>query len=424
MSSDDRPMAEEAQIQRLQRMRRTATGLLALCLAVLVCAKAFEPRYPALAYLAAFAEAAVIGGLADWYAVVALFRQPLGLPIPHTAILPRNQERVAESLGDFIKTHFLADEPVRAKLKDTDFARMLCDWLADEARAAALAGFVVRMLPQTLQSADASRLKLFVADQVVAAARRLNIAPWLANLLEGIYDSDRHQAFLDDLMHVLGQVLLRPRSVELVLERIREELPSVLRSLGADGFLLRKILGAAASLIDEVLASPSHPLRGEVDKLMKRLIWRFRTSKDFQKKVDAFKNGLIDRPETAELVNVAWEALRTYLERDAALPESSLRRQLTLMLVAAARQLDEDEALRTEVNAGMVVVLSTFIASQKDAVSVFVSTQVKSWDMGRMTEIVETRIGPDLQFIRFNGTLIGGLIGLTLYAMLHAAGLR
>lgn len=412
------------QVARLKRLRALATALLALCLVTLVAAKTFEPAYPWLVYVAAFAEAATIGGLADWYAVVALFRKPLGLPIPHTAILPSSQNRVADSLGEFIKTHFLADEPVRRKLQDTDFAGMITAWLADERRASLLAGFIVRMLPHTLQSADTSRLKAFVGAQVVAAAERINISPWLASLLEGLYEGGRHQKFFDELMTVLGQLLLRPRSIEFVLEKIRDELPSVLKSLGADGFLLRKILGAGAGLIDEVLNDPNHALRGEVDTLIKRLIWRFRTSRDFQERVEAFKASLIARPESHELFQVALDSLVRYLEQDATDPESTLARQLTAMLAAAARQLGEDAGMRAELNAGMVVALSTFISSQKDGVSAFVSTQVKSWDIAHMTTIVETNIGPDLQYIRFNGTLIGGLIGLLLYLVLHAFGLR
>lgn len=422
--ADETAPGHSAAQARLRRLKALALALLLGALAVLVVAKVLQPRYPWLGYVAAFAEAAVIGGLADWYAVVALFRHPLGLPIPHTAILPNSQDRVAESLGEFIKTHFLADEPVQAKLKETDFAAMLTEWLRDERRAAMLAGFAVRMLPQTLESADASRLKTFIAGEVARAAERINISPWIANLIEGLYDSGRHQKFFDDLMTFLGQVLLRPKSIEFVLEKIREELPSVLKSLGADGFLLRKIIGAGAGLIDEVLSDPNHPLRGEVDTLIKRLVWRFRTSEDFQERVNAFKRALLTHPQTGELFQVAWDSLRQYLEKDAADDNSTLRTQLTHMLMAAARQLNEDHDMRAELNAGMVVALSAFIASQKDAVSRFVSTQVKSWDIAHMTTIVETSIGPDLQFIRFNGTLIGGLIGLALYAALHASGLR
>lgn len=405
-------------------MQLAATALLGTSLVTLIAARVFEPRYPALAYVAAFAEAATIGGMADWYAVVALFRRPLGLPIPHTAILPANQERVADSLGAFIETHFLQGDAVRNKLAETDFAAMVVDWLTDEKRAAVLSSFAVRMLPQMLAAADASRAKIFIAGRVQEAARRANIAPFAANMIDAVIDSGRHQQLLDDLLVVLERLLLEPKSVETVLAKIREELPSVLRSLGADGFLLRKILMSAAGLIEEVKANPDHALRIEVEKVLKKFAWRLRTSRDFQAKVDEFKNTLIDRPETAELVQVGWDSLRAYIEKEIAGDNSAIQRHLTEILVASARQLGADPALRAELNAGMVVALATFIERQKSAVSRFISQQVKSWDMEHMTGIIEANIGKDLQYIRLNGTLIGGLIGLVLYVAMHAMGLR
>ncbi|MCA0424812.1 MAG: DUF445 family protein [Proteobacteria bacterium] len=416
--------ADQEQLTSLRRMQAGATALLGASLATLVAAKALEPRYPALAYLAAFAEAATIGGLADWYAVVALFRRPLGLPIPHTAILPSNQDRVAESLGSFIEANFLAEQQVRAKLAETDFAKLVVNWLADEKRAGVLAGFAVRMLPHALNSADASRLRAFVADRVMEAAERVNVAPLIANLIEGLVEGQRHQHFLDELLDVLSRLLLEPKSVETVLLKIREELPSLLRTLGADGFLLRKIITSAAGLIEEVKQDPDHSLRLEVDKLVRNLVLRLRNSPEFQEKVDTFKNTLLQRPETAEFFAIGWESLKNYVTADAESEHSALQRHLTTVLVSAARALGEDPELRAELNSGMVTALSTFIAEHKQGISTYISNQVKAWDMEHMTLLVETKIGRDLQYIRFNGTLIGGLIGLILYSVLHAFGLR
>lgn len=405
-------------------MQAGATALLGASLTTLVAAKALQPRYPALAYVAAFAEAATIGGLADWYAVVALFRRPLGLPIPHTAILPSNQDRVAESLGSFIEANFLAEEQVRAKLSETDFSGLVVNWLADEKRAGVLAGFAVRMLPHALNSADTARLRAFVASRALEAAERVNIAPFIANLIEGLLDGQRHQHFLDELLDVLSRLLLEPKSVETVLIKIREELPSLLRTLGADGFLLRKIISSAAGLIEEVKQDPDHALRIEVDRLIRNLIDRLRRSPEFQEKIDTFKNTLLERPETAEFFAIGWESVKTYITTDAESGHSVLRRHLTTILTSAARALGEDPDLRAELNAGMVTALTAFIAEHKQGISTYISTQVKAWDMDHMTLLVETKIGRDLQYIRFNGTLIGGLIGLVLYTVLHAFGIQ
>ena len=405
-------------------MQAGATALLGVSLGALIAARAFEPRYPALAYVAAFAEAAAIGGLADWYAVVALFRRPLGLPIPHTAILPSNQERLADSLGEFIETQFLRQDAVRAKLGEADFAGMIVEWLTDPARADALAGFILRTLPQLLDAADSSRARSFVAERVREAARDASVAPHLATLVEGLTETGRHQQLFTDLVGLLGRLMLEPASIETIWRKIREELPSLLRALGADGYLLRRILVAAAEFLEEVQRNPDHALRGEVDRAIRRFVADLRDSPEFQARVDAFKNALIDRPETTELVGIAWRSLKGYVAREIAADDSDLRRHIRDVLVAAGRQLAQDSALRVEINAGMVAAIAAFVETQKSAVSQFISQQVKSWDMAHMTGIVEEKIGPDLQYIRFNGTLIGGLIGLLLYSVLHALGLR
>lgn len=411
-------------MSELKRMQRLATGLLILSLALLVAAKMFEPRYPWLIYVAAFAEAATIGGLADWYAVTALFRRPLGLPIPHTAILPANQQRIADSLGDFIQKNFLAPGPVRQKLGETDFSALLIDWLKEEKRAAALAGYGVRLLPQALSSVDGERLRSFMAARMQEAVQRVDISPWLGNLLDSLYTSGRHNRIVDDLIDLLGRLLLEQRSVETVLARIREELPTLLRTLGADGYLLRKIIGSAAAMIEDVKADPHHPLRSEIDRAIEGLIQRLKTSPALQQKIEHFKESLIDRPETGELFQTAWESIRRFVAEDTAAENSVLKRHFTALLIRAAEQFEADAALRAEFNAGMVTVLSDFVEKQKVSISTFISQQVKSWDMDRMTHLIEDKIGRDLQYIRLNGTIIGGLIGLALFFVLRAAGLR
>src|SRR5271165_6420221 len=155
----------------LRRIKFTATALLAFCALLFLLARTFEPRFPALAWVAAFAEAAMIGGLADWYAVVALFRRPLGLPIPHTAIIPENQERIADGLATFIEVNFLAPGPVAQKLREVDFAAMAADWLAGPRRADALARFVIKLLLEAMSAAQSSGLKTFVADQTREAIK-------------------------------------------------------------------------------------------------------------------------------------------------------------------------------------------------------------------------------------------------------------
>jgi uncharacterized membrane-anchored protein YjiN (DUF445 family) len=401
----------------LRRIKFTATALLAFCALLFLLARTFEPRFQALAWVAAFAEAAMIGGLADWYAVVALFRRPLGLPIPHTAIIPENQERIAESLATFVEVNFLAPGPVAQKLREVDFAAMAADWLAGPRRAGALARFIIKLLPEAMSAAQSSGLKAFVADQTREAIKGFDVGPWAAAIMATLVEGRRYRTILDGLLAALGRVLLEPRSVEAIKEKIHAELPRLLNMLGVDTLLLGKILGSASSLIEEMQADPEHPLRLEIDTLFAHSVEDFRTSHEYQSWLNNLKNSLLSRPETAELFQIAWDGLDKFIEADADKKDSQLRARLTELLMSVASKLREDEILRDEINTGMVTVLARFIDTQKKAISLFVSGQVKSWDIAHMTSIIETNVGRDLQYIRFNGTLIGGLIGVALYAV-------
>ena len=198
---------DAARAAELRRVKALAALVLVACLVVLVIAKIMQPRHAAFGFLAAFAEAAAIGGLADWYAVVALFRRPLGLPIPHTAIIPANQQRIAEKLGEFVERHFLDAAPVEAKLRSIDFASFVADWLADQRRSAELARFVVKLLPDAVAAAENSGLRGFLAQQIVGRLQSLDLAPLAAGTLRSFVREGRHRSLLDDLLAAIHKFI-------------------------------------------------------------------------------------------------------------------------------------------------------------------------------------------------------------------------
>ncbi|RVC30335.1 DUF445 family protein, partial [Mesorhizobium sp. M7A.F.Ca.CA.004.04.2.1] len=227
----------DAKLSALRRTKFLAAAALALCVLVFALAKSFERTYPWLGFVAAFAEAATIGGLADWYAVVALFRRPLGLPIPHTAIIPENQNRIADNLGRFIEVNFLAPEPVREKLAEVDFSALVADWLADTERAAGLSRFVVRLVPQTLAAVEQSGLRGFVTSRMLEQIEKVPLAPLAAELLSALTDDRRHQKLFDEFTKVIGRFLNDEQALATMREKIREELPSLFNLFRADAYL-------------------------------------------------------------------------------------------------------------------------------------------------------------------------------------------
>jgi uncharacterized membrane-anchored protein YjiN (DUF445 family) len=410
LSADDK-----AKLAELKRIKFIATATLAFCVILFLVAKGLEVRFPALAFVAAFAEAAAIGGLADWYAVVALFKRPLGLPIPHTAIIPSNQERIADNLGKFIEQNFLDKETISKKLKEVDFAELVADWLSDAEKSEGLSRFVTRLIPQAMSAIEGSGLKDFITQRMIQQVEKVEIAPLAAELLTAFTDDRRHQKLFNELIKVLGKFLNDEKAQDVIRDKIRDELPSVAKLFRADAYLLKRIIGSAASLLDEVKRDPNHPMRDEFDRFVVGFVEKLRTSKSYAKRAEKMKRDFLARPELHELAQDMWDSFRSFLEQDARGQDSMIRKHLTGLLVDVGRQLKSDPAIRADMNAGFVVALGSFVEAQKSGVSTFISQQVKSWDLGQLTQLIEINVGQDLQFIRFNGMLIGGLAGLLLY---------
>ena len=406
---------DAARAAELRRVKALATLVLASTLALFVIAKWLLNVHPVFGFIAAFAEAATIGGLADWYAVVALFKRPLGLPIPHTAIIESNQARIADKLGEFIQVHFLEADPVEAKLKEIDFGSFIAEWLRDRKRSDDLARFALRLLPEAFAATETSGLMTFIIRRLSSQLQSIDLAPLAAGTLRGFVQEGRHQVLFDDLLRVMHDTLTQKETMAMIREKVRAELPTLLRLYRADKFLVNKIVASATAFFEEVRDDPKHPFRGEFDRMVLTFVDRLGTDQTYIDRIDGLKRDLLARPELADLARTVWANTRAFIERSASGETQVLQHHLAGMLVAAGEALAGDAELRGEINKGLVTVLTSFIADQKSGVSTFISDQVKAWNMTQLISLIEINIGKDLQYIRFNGSLIGGLAGLALY---------
>src|SRR3954464_2900148 len=408
---------DAARAAELRRVKMLATLVLAGTLALFVIAKALLHLHPAFGFAAAFAEAATIGGLADWYAVVALFRRPLGLPIPHTAIIQSNQQRIADKLGEFIEVHFLEAAPVEAKLRQIDFGSFVADWLRDRKRSADLARFTLRLLPEAFTATETSGLMAFISRRITTQLQSIDLAPLAAGTLRAFVQEGRHQGLLDDILRIVHQSLTQPETMAMVREKIRGELPTLLKLYRADKYLVNKIVASATSFFEEVRGDPGHPFRGEFDRMVLSFVDKLGSDPAYASRIDGLKRDLLARPELGNLARSIWSNARSFVERSAAGETPVLRNHLAGMFVAAGEALAQDSELRGEINRGLVAVLKSFIEDQKSGVSSFIADQVKAWNMAQLISVIEVNVGKDLQYIRFNGSLIGGLAGLALYTV-------
>ncbi|MCA1381986.1 DUF445 domain-containing protein [Bradyrhizobium sp. BRP23] len=408
---------DAARAAELRRVKTLATLVLAATLALFVVAKWLLPVHPVFGFIAAFAEAATIGGLADWYAVVALFKRPLGLPIPHTAIIQSNQARIADKLGEFIQVHFLEAGPVEAKLKEIDFGSFVADWLRDRKRSDDLARFALRLLPEAVSATESSGLMTFIIRRMSSQLQAIDLAPLAAGTLRGFVAEGRHQILFDDLLRVMHETLNQTETMAMIREKVRAELPTLLKLYRADKFLVNKIVASATAFFNEVRSDPKHPFRGEFDRMVLNFVDRLGTDQAYIDRIDGLKRDLLARPELADLARTVWANTRSFIERSASGETQVLQHHLAGMFVSAGEALASDAELRGEINKGLVTVLRSFVADQKSGVSTFISDQVKAWNMTQLISLIEINIGRDLQYIRFNGSLIGGLAGLALYTV-------
>jgi uncharacterized membrane-anchored protein YjiN (DUF445 family) len=339
------------------------------------------------------------------------------LPIPHTAIIQSNQHRIADKLGEFIEVHFLEAAPVEAKLRQVDFGSFIADWLRDRKRSADLARFTLRLLPEAVSATENSGLMTFITRRIITQLQGIDLAPLAAGTLRAFVSEGRHQGLLDDLLRGVHESLTKPETMAMIRAKIRNELPTLLKLYRTDKFLMNKMVASATAFFEEVRSDPKHPFRGEFDRMVLSFVDRLGSDRAYSDRIDGLKRDLLARPELGDLARNIWSNVRSFIERSASGESQVLEHHLTRMFMAAGEALAGDSELRAEINQGLVAVLRSFIADQKSGVSSFISDQVKAWDMGQLISLIEINIGRDLQYIRFNGSLIGGLAGLGLYSI-------
>ena len=405
----------------LAGQKARATALVAFCALVYAGAKALEWRHPAIAYVAAFAEAAIIGALADWYAVVALFRRPLGLPLPHTAIIPANQTRIAEAIGNFIAKHFLAGDRVRQKVLELDPAASAGRWLAVPANRQRIAAELAHLLPDAIEAIDRDMLRGEIERSLLEGLAALDMGQFVGALLEVITRNDRHHALLDEMLSRIEARLTEPSALAAIRERIRAELPTLVRFFQADAYLLQRLVRASQELLTDVRWDTAHPLRAEFDRLVAEFVAKLRSSSEQNGKADKMKLELLARPEVREILLDAWDRVLAALRGDVERDDGILRSGFSAFLGDMAEKLQHDAALRARLNHWLADSAAATTDRYKHEVAAFVAAQVKSWDTRHAVRTIELSIGKDLQYIRINGALVGGLLGLAIFAATRLA---
>ncbi|GAA2689662.1 DUF445 domain-containing protein [Streptomyces aculeolatus] len=403
----------------VRRMKTLATGLLLLAAVVFTLARWAQHNGAGAwsGYVAAAAEAGMVGALADWFAVTALFKRPLGLPIPHTAIIPTKKDQLGQSLGDFVGENFLSADVVRARLHALGLGGRVGGWLAepDNAdRVTAEASTVLRGALAVLRDHD---VQAVVGEAINRRAAALEVGPGLGKLLERIVADDAHR-----------------RVVDLVCERAESWLilngPSVVGAVtgGAPGWTPKfvdrrvgeRVYKELLRFIGEMRESPEHPARGALDRFLSDFAADLQGDTATRARVERLKGEILDRDEVQDFIASAWTSLRGMIVGAADDERSELRLRARAALLSFGQRMAADERLQAKVDGWAEDVATHVVTTYQHQITSLISDTVAGWDADQTSRKIEANIGRDLQFIRINGTVVGSLAGLVIYTVYRA----
>lgn len=397
-------------------MRMVATGLLALMAVIFLALRPHEAAHPALGYAVAFAEAAMVGGLADWFAVTALFRRPLNLPIPHTAIIPANKDRIAETMAAFLRAYFLTPQVVARRLHAFNLAAALGGFLAGPrgGSRSRLGEGAASLAADLLQSLDQERLGGLVKAGLRKQLAQVEFGPLLGQMLTHAIADRRHMPVLEGLIHWVGRTL--EANERFVREIIHQRANVLLRWTGLDERLANGVLDGIYRLFAEVLVNPDHPMRDKVEEGLVQLAHDLRFDPRTQANVERVKQEVLANPAMIAWIDAMWERWRRALLSSLSDPDRALSGGVGESIEQLGQALAGDRQLQLLVNRFARRVLVGVVSRYGDEIVRLVSETVKRWDAGTVTARIEGAVGRDLQFIRINGTLVGGLVGLAIHA--------
>ena len=401
------------QIQ-LDRMKRRATGLLVGASVVFVITLALEGRYPWLGYVRATAEAAMVGGLADWFAITALFRHPLGIPIPHTAIIPSRKDRIGRSLGGFVQNNFLSREVIAARLHGLRIAERIARWVSDPANSSRIAHHVATGLAGTAQVLRDEDVQAMIDRAVVTRVRKTQVAPLLGNVLSLLTADNRHQELLDEALRLISEGV--SRNEEIIRQRIREESPWWLPE-AVDDRIHDKVVVAIENTLRQVATDPAHPLRERFDVALGEFIERLKTSPELNARAEEIKEDVLANPAVRQFSATIWDDAKQSLARYADRKESDPPGAVEQGLMKMGHAVLGDPELMAKVDAWILEAVLYAVEQFRGEVAQLISYTVGQWDAEETSKKIELQIGKDLQFVRINGTLVGGLVGLALYTI-------
>lgn len=410
---------DEQRRKELRTHKARATGLLLIATTVFILLVTLTDRSGWAGYAEAAAEAAMVGGVADWFAVTALFRHPLRLPIPHTAIIPNRKDQIGDSLGEFVQENFLQPDVLRERLAAADLAGRIGDWLAVPGNAHRVGDQASTVLGGAIEIFRDDEIQGAVERYVVGRVSEVEPTPIAARAIEFAIEGGHHHSIFDAGLVGLRNVLQDNRAV--MRKRLASESPWWVPE-PVDDRVFERIFAAINSFIDDVAADPDHEFRSNLDVRIATMADRLRESPELRARANELKGELLAHPAVREWTAGLWSNMKTSLLLAAEDPTSELRMRIHSAALSAGESLRNDPALRAKVNDYLVSAIAHLAGESRGEIADLISTTVASWDAEETSERIELQVGRDLQYIRINGTVVGGLVGLVIHAVVQLIG--
>ncbi|WP_369014387.1 DUF445 domain-containing protein [Flavobacterium anhuiense] len=399
-----------AKVKALKKMKRNALGLLGVAVLLFIIAIYFK-----IPMLQAFSEAAMVGGIADWFAVVALFRHPMGIPIWHTAIIPTKKNEIGENLGNFVSEEFLDREKLEIKLDEFNFATKASDWLSKEENANKIAKAVaVNVIPGILRTIKDEDVRRFIQVQFAAKIEGINFGDWVALALEPLQKGNLKNQMLTNLLEVMSAELTNNK--DLIRQKVKASTP--LLSFGlADKSITEGVFNGLQDFLNEA-KKPESAVRLKIDEYIFNFLEKVKNSEEMRVKINDMILGFVGKKEVQDYINSIWDEIKLSITNDLNKgDDSSIKNNIAGLIQTFGNGIKEDPIMIDKINGFIKNDLLSMLLNNKKVIGDLISSTVKSWDGKEVSEKLELEIGKDLQYIRINGTLVGGVIGLVIYGV-------
>lgn len=408
------PASQNLKKKKLRQFKMMALSLLLLMAAIYIVCSVFIDQYSWLGYLRAFAEAAMVGGLADWFAVTALFHYPLGIKIPHTNLIENSKQRIGENLGDFVVANFITPEIIRPRIEQLKIAERLGDWLASDKNREPLVNELMLLASDMLLQTEQEQIVKMFTQQAQTLVDNVDAGNLIADVLNYVLVHKKHEPFIDRALEKIEEWILTNES--MVRDRVKEESSALIPGF-VDNMIAKKITNGFIKLAEEIRTNPRHPLRQDIDKQLSKFRDDVKSNPEWRAQLQDAKAKLLN---TTAIENYAREAVSQLLQafaNDIQKEDSAVKKYLHQTLKKIAQQLQTEKETSNKIDNWIHFHAFRMIMKSRAWVGSLISQTVGNWQGTELSEKLEQEVGRDLQFIRVNGTLVGGLVGLLIYTV-------